>query len=126
VRQWGTDYEDLIRRVRDRAPNARIVALNLPNLAAAPYLATNSLDEKRLMQRVAVGLSDRVNALRSSNVIVVDLMCDARMLQAANYSSDGFHPNDAGYAIIAELTFPALSNGTASTPSSTCGQRTIF
>ena len=126
VRQWGTDYEDLIRRVRDRAPNARIVVLNLPNLAAAPYLASNPLDEKRLMQRVAVGLSDRANALRSSNVLVVDLMCDARLLQAANYASDGFHPSDAGYAIIAELTFPALANGTVSTPSSTCSQRTIF
>jgi lysophospholipase L1-like esterase len=126
VRQWGTDYEDMIRRIRDRAPNARIVVLNLPNLAAAPYLASNPLDEKRLMQRVAVGLSDRANALRSSNVLVVDLMCDARMYQASNYSSDGFHPNDAGYAIIAELTFPALANGTVSTPSSTCPQRTIF
>ena len=46
-----------------RAPNARIVALNLPNLAASPYLAANPPSEKSLMQRVAVGLSDRVNAL---------------------------------------------------------------
>lgn len=126
VRQWGTDYEELIRRVRDRSANTRIVALNLPNLAAAPYVAANTPDEKRLLQRVAVGLSDRVNALRSLNVLVIDLMCDARMYQASNYSSDGFHPNDAGYAIIAELTYPALANGTASTPSSTCPQRTIF
>jgi lysophospholipase L1-like esterase len=126
VRQWGTDYEDLIRRVRQRSANTRIVALNLPNLAAAPYVAGNTLDEKRLMQRVAVGLSDRINALRSLNVIVVDLMCDPRMLQPANYSSDGFHPNDAGYAVIAELTYPAVSNGTASTPSTSCPQRSVF
>ena len=126
VRQWGTDYEDLIRRVRQRSANARIVALNLPNLAASPYVAANSLAEKRLMQRVAVGLSDRVNALRALNVIVVDLMCDPRLLQASNYSSDGFHPNDSGYAIIAELTFPAVANGTAATPSTSCPQRSIF
>lgn len=126
VRQWGTDYEDLIRRIRDRSANTRIVALNLPNMAAAPYVASNPLDEKRLLQRVAVGLSDRVNALRSLNVLVVDLMCEPRMYQASNFSSDGFHPNDAGYALIAELTYPALANGTAATPSSTCPQRTIF
>lgn len=126
VRQWGTDYETLIRRVRDRSANARIVALNLPNLAAAPYVASNTLDEKRLLQRIAVGLSDRVNALRSQNLLVVDLMCDARLLVASNYSADGFHPNDAGYAIIADLTWSALSNGTASIPSTTCSQRTIF
>jgi lysophospholipase L1-like esterase len=126
VRQWGTDYEGLIRRVRDRSANVRIVALNLPNLAAAPYVAGNSLDEKRLLQRIAVGLSDRVNALRSMNVLVVDLMCEARLYQGSSFSADGFHPNDAGYAIIAELTYPALANGTASTPSAACPQRTIF
>jgi lysophospholipase L1-like esterase len=126
VRQWGTDYEELIRRVRQRAPNARIVALNLPNLAASPYVGGNTVDEKRLMQRVAVGLSDRVNALRALNVIVVDLMCDPRLLQASNYSADGFHPNDSGYAIIAELTYPAVFNGTTAAPSASCSQRTIF
>ncbi|MGH9384730.1 MAG: SGNH/GDSL hydrolase family protein [Vicinamibacterales bacterium] len=126
VRQWGTDYEDLIRRIRDRSANTRIVALNLPNLAAAPYVASNPIDQKRLLQRIAVGLTDRVNALRSLNVIVVDLMCDARLLQGSHFAADGFHPNDAGYAIIAELTYPALANGSAPAPSATCLQRTIF
>ena len=116
VRQWGTDLEDLVARIRSRAPNARIVALNLPNLAASPYLAANPPSEKSLMQRVAVGLSDRVNALTSRNVIVIDLMCDARLYQASNYASDGFHPNDGGYAIFAELTLPALRDGTSPGP----------
>ena len=71
VRQWGVDLVDLIARIRSRAPNARIVALNLPNLAASPYLAANPPSEKSLMQRVAVGLSDRVNALTARNVIVM-------------------------------------------------------
>ncbi len=42
VRQWGTDLEDLVARIRARAPNARIVALNMINLAGAPYLAVPS------------------------------------------------------------------------------------
>jgi lysophospholipase L1-like esterase len=126
VRQWGTDLEDLVGRIRSRAPNARIVALNLPNLAASPYLAGNPASEKSLMQRVAVGLSDRVNALTSRNVLVVDLMCDARLYVASNYAADGFHPNDGGYAIFAELTLPALRDGTSRTPSTTCAQRSLF
>jgi lysophospholipase L1-like esterase len=126
VQQWGTDLEDLVARIRTRAPNARLIALNLPNLAAAPYLASRTVVEKRLMQRVAVGLTDRVNALVSRNVIVVDLMCDARLLQAANYATDGFHPNDGGYTVIAELVAPALVNGTAAAPSNTCALRTRF
>lgn len=126
VRQWGTDLEDLVGRIRSRAPNARIVALNLPNLAASPYLAGNPPSEKSLMQRVAVGLSDRVNALTSRNVLVVDLMCDARLYLASNYASDGFHPNDGGYAVFAELTLPALRDGTSRAPSTTCPQRSVF
>ncbi|OFW41623.1 MAG: hypothetical protein A3J29_11560 [Acidobacteria bacterium RIFCSPLOWO2_12_FULL_67_14b] len=126
VRQWGTDLEELVARIRARAPNARIVALNLPNLAGAPYLAANPVVEKSIMQRVAVGLSDRVNALTARNVLVVDLMCDARLYLPANYASDGFHPGDGGYAVFAELTLPALRDGTNRAPSTTCAQRTLF
>jgi lysophospholipase L1-like esterase len=126
VRQWGTDLEDLVARIRTRAPNARIVALNLPNLAASPYLVPNPVAEKSLMQRVAVGLTDRVNALTARNVLVVDLICDARLYQASNYASDGFHPNDGGYAVFAELALPALRDGTGTTPSSNCPQRRVF
>lgn len=126
VRQWGLDLEDLVARIRARAPNARIVALNLPNLAASPYLSGNPAIEKSLMQRVAVGLSDKVNALQSKNVLIVDLMCDARLYLPANYASDGFHPNDGGYAVFAELTLPALRDGTNRPPSTTCSQRSVF
>lgn len=126
VRQWGTDLEDLVARIRARAPDARIVALNLPNLAGSPYLAGNPAAEKSLMQRVAVGLSDRVNALTARNVLVVDLMCDARLYQGSNYASDGFHPNDGGYAVFTELTLPVLRDGQNRSPSTTCPQRSLF
>lgn len=126
VRQWGTDLEDLVRRIRARAPNARIVALNLPNLGGSPYVSGNTVAERSLMQRVAVGLSDRVNALASQNVLVVDLMCDARLYLPQNYASDGFHPSDGGYAVFAELTYPALNGGTAPAPNTNCPQRRLL
>jgi lysophospholipase L1-like esterase len=126
VRQWGTDLTELITRIRNRAPNARIVALNLPNLAGSPYVSGNTTAERSLMQRVAVGLSDRVNALTSQNVLVVDLMCDARLYQPSNYYSDGFHPGDGGYRVFAELTLPALRDGTNNQPNTNCAQRRLF
>jgi lysophospholipase L1-like esterase len=126
VRQWGNDLNELVSRIKSRAPNARIVALNLPNLAGSPYISGNSTTEKSLMQRVAVGLSDRVNALSSQGVLVVDLMCDARLYQPSNYASDGFHPGDGGYQVFAELTLPALRDGNGSTPNTGCAQRRLF
>lgn len=126
VLRWGTDLADLISRVRSRAPTARIVVLNLINLAGAPYLSGNPTSEKSLMQRVAVGLSDRANALTAQGVLVVDLMCDARLYQTSNYASDGFHPGDGGYQIFAQLTLPALRDGTNTPPNTNCAQRRLI
>lgn len=126
VRQWGVDLEDLINRIRARAPNARIVALNMINLAGAPYVSSRPTSEKSIMQRIAVGISDRVNALTAKNVLVVDLMCDARLYQPSNYASDGFHPGDGGYQIFADDAYPALANGTGSQPNTNCAQRRLF
>ena len=126
VRQWGSDYEELIRRLRARAPNARIVALNLPNLGAAPYLSGNTTEERSVVQRIAVGLSDRVNALTSQGILVADLLCDPRVYEPGSFYTDGFHPSDRGYAVIAELTYPRLSSGTGAAPSSSCPQRTLL
>jgi lysophospholipase L1-like esterase len=126
VGKWGDDYAALVRAVRQRAPNTRIVVLNLPNLAALPYLARNSTFEKSIMQRIAVGLSDRANALVAPNVHVVDLMCDARFLEASSLSADGFHPSDRGYALMAELAYPAMVNASHPAPPGDCGQKRIF
>jgi lysophospholipase L1-like esterase len=125
VRQFGNDAVEMVTRLRARAPGARIAALNLPNLAAAPYVSSLQPVDKSILQRIAVGIADRINALAAHNVIVVDLLCEGRLYSAANFSSDGFHPNDQGYALMAELLYPALRNGSAPTPSSNCPSRTL-
>ena len=47
-----------------------------------------------------------VNRFVSQSVSVVDLMCDRRTYLPSNYFSDGFHPNDSGYAYIASEEIP--------------------
>ena len=101
VNQWQNDLHDLLRRVRQRAPSTRVVALNLPNLGAAPAVAGLPVLERNIMQRIAVSLTDRINTLTSQNVMVIDLMCDARSYNSSLFSSDGFHPSDSGYALMA-------------------------
>lgn len=125
VSQWGADYQSLLSQIRTRAPNARLVLLNLPNLAGAPYVARNTPFERQVLQRIAVGLAERANALAGANVHVVDLLCDARVLDPANFSSDGFHPNDRGYALMAELAHAASSAGSWPAPQSDCAQRRV-
>lgn len=125
VRAFAADYVRLIEGVRGRAPNARIVVLNLPNLAGLPYAARRARTERLWMQRLAVGFSRAANALGRMNVTVIDLMCDARAYRASIYSADGFHPNDAGYAFMAAEVVDAVRNGGAPPPADNCPQMTL-
>lgn len=125
VRQWGDDLASLVRAVRLKAPNTKVVILNLPNLAGAPYIARNSALERGVMQRIVVGMTDRVNAQVGPNTFVVDLMCDARIIEPSSFSSDGFHPSDRGYALMAELAYPAVVNASHTAPSADCALRRL-
>jgi len=110
VRAFGADFTTLLRGVSDRAGTPRLVILNVPNPAGMPYLASASLAQRQAAQRLAVAMTRTVvNPLVSSNTVVVDLMCDARSYQAGTYSSDGLHPNDAGYAFIASEVLRAIT-----------------
>jgi lysophospholipase L1-like esterase len=126
VRAFVADYSTLITGLKARAPSARIIALNVPNAAGLPYLAGTSLAQRQAAQRIAVGMTrTAVNVLTAQNVTVVDLMCDARSYVASNYSGDGLHPNDAGYAFIAAEVIRAITSASYPAPQSSCTGMTI-
>jgi lysophospholipase L1-like esterase len=126
VANFGRDLKKLTDGIHERAPQARIVVLNLPNLAALPYASGYSLAQKRGLQQIAVAFSAQMNNLRSGGALIVDLMCNPGFYQAGIYSGDGFHPNDSGYALMADVAYPAMSSGTAPPPQASCAQMTLF
>jgi len=126
VTNFGRDVRALISGIRDKAPGARIVILNLPNMAALPYAAGESLTNKRWLQTIAVGFNAEINALASTGVLVVDLMCDPGFYQNSAFSGDGFHPNDAGYLLMADAAYPAMTSGRSTAPQTSCPQMTVF
>ena len=127
IQQFGTDMAALVNAIKARAPKARIVILNLPNLAAMPYAAGNTTAEKQILQQIAVGLNAGVNATASQGAIIVDMMCDGRLYSSSIFSSDGFHPNDAGYALFADLIY-AVTPPTAltTTPKASCSFMSLY
>jgi lysophospholipase L1-like esterase len=125
VNAFGTDYATLVSGIRSRA-GTRMVILNLPNLAAMPYLMNASLPQRQAAQLASVGMTTSViNALASGNVSVVDLMCDSRTYLASNVSSDGFHPNDAGYLFIAGEVVRAATSNSYPAPQGSCALMTV-
>jgi lysophospholipase L1-like esterase len=124
IRAFGSDYDRLMKAVRDRASGAFIIVVNLPNFANLPYARGYGESRRRLIQHLSVGFSREANRQAATGVVVLDLMCDARSYDGSQYSSDGFHPNDAGYAYLAQR-LAAIVNGGASTPASSCSQMTV-
>jgi lysophospholipase L1-like esterase len=126
VRAYGADYTTLLSGIRTKAPSTRILILNVPNAAGLPYLAGTSLAQRQAAQRAAVGMTRTVvNSLTAQNTIVIDLMCDSRSYLASNYSSDGLHPNDAGYAFMAAEVVRAATSASYPAPQSSCAAMTI-
>ena len=123
VRNFGNDYTTLLAGIRAIAGSARIIVLNLPNIAGMPFRAQSPLAERQAAQRASLGMTTVINTL--PNVTVVDLMCDQRMYRSSIYFSDGFHPNDTGYAIIADEIVKALTLSSYPAPKTSCAQMTL-
>jgi lysophospholipase L1-like esterase len=124
---FGNDFRQLMTDLRAVAPRARFVILNVPNVAAMPFLTAASLSQRQAAQRASVRMTTTVvNPQAGNGVAVVDLMCDPRLYDRNNYSSDGFHPNDAGYAIIGEAIGRAATASAYPTPSAGCAQMTLL
>jgi lysophospholipase L1-like esterase len=123
IRAFGDDYGTLVAAVKARAPSAQIVAINLPNFAGIPAFTGASLSQRQAVQRLSVGMTTTViNPLTSQDIRVVDLMCDPRFYQASTYSSDGFHPNDVGYAAMGDLVVRAATSSSFANPPASCAQ----
>lgn len=123
---FGRDMTTLVLGIKARAPKARIVILNLPNLAALPYSDGRTLTEKQALQTIAVGLNAKINGMTAQGATIVDMMCDSRMYNRSIFSSDGFHPNDTGYQLFADLVYAAASTTTPAAPKSSCSFMTQF
>ncbi len=125
IRAFGNDYRVLLDGIRARAPSARIVVANLPNMGTMPYASGYSASRRRLLQKASVGITTQViNPLASRGIAVVDLMCDSRYVTKSYLSSDGFHPNDTGYARLAADFLEAIRSSNAAAPPSSCPQMT--
>lgn len=122
VRQFAADMSRLVRGIRDRAPTARIVIANLPNLSYLPYAAGYSSDGRQLLHQLSVGFTTQgINPLTSQGVVVVDLLCNETTYSAGQFSSDGFHPNDRGYQFIADQMVAAINAASSPSPQTSCG-----
>jgi lysophospholipase L1-like esterase len=125
ARAFGADFDRLVRGIRDRAPEAFVVVLNVPNMASLPYAASYPVESRRVLQAISVAFSREANRQAGPGVVVMDVMCDAGMYAPAHFSRDGFHPNDAGYAHMASR-LAAIVGGSPSSAASSCSYMSAY
>ena len=124
VRSFGADVDRLIGGVRARAPDAFIVILNVPNMAGLPYALGMTQVRRQVLQAISVGFAQEVNRRSGPGVVVLDVLCDPQVYDRARFSSDGFHPNDAGYAYLAERLLTVV-NGATPPVAASCSQMSL-
>jgi lysophospholipase L1-like esterase len=127
VQNFVTDYQALVDGIRGRiGSSGRIIALNLPNLSRLPFAATAPLAQRQAVHRAAVGMTTTaINPMAARGVRVIDLMCLAGLYAPGSLSSDGFHPSDAGYALIAAEVVRAVTASSFPSPQASCQQMTM-
>ncbi len=119
IQNFARDFSAFVTGITSRAPGATVIVLNLPNLGRLPYAAGYSEDDRAYLRQLSAGFTAGMNVTRSTRVRVIDLMCNAAVYQSAFYSSDGFHPSDHGYTVMADLVTAAIAASPAP-PATTC------
>lgn len=89
--------------------SARIFVGNVPDLRAVPiYAALDPVVLLAVIQSYNVQVTAAA-AKHPGRVVVVDLFAEsAELVTTITVASDGFHPSDAGYALIAERFAAAM------------------
>ena len=140
---FGADYSTLLTAVHSAFPFARIYVANLPNLGLIPRgvcigsdpanpppfcdpvndPAQNNPAAQLLLDQISVGIDSGVinGPVFGSGIPVIDLECTAALYDPANFSPDGFHPDDSGYALFAQKFAAAIRIFGASPPAGSCG-----
>ena len=131
LQNFGNDYTALLTAVHSSFPFARIYAANLPNFGLIPRGVALGGQAQALLDAISTNMDFNVNPLTgqqhginvdlpAAGIPVVDIECDPQSYAPANFSADGFHPNDSGYALLAAKYAPAIQNYGAPPPAISC------
>ena len=125
ITNFGNDFGQLLTSVHVKAPGAKIVVANLPNFSLIPVGQQQSALAREALQAVSVGIDQHaINLAVASGIPVVDLLCNPQSYVPANFYTDGFHPNDAGYLAFAKAFFAQIIATSPAPPQATCSYAT--
>ncbi len=110
VEEFARNYETIVGRLRNET-NVPLVATNIPDIARAPAVPAPARDELR--RRIKL-FNERIDeTIKRHGALVVDTYGTTREVIGEHtefFSSDGFHPSDAGYEYWAKIMWPTVKS----------------
>ena len=112
IEEFAQNYETIISTLR-RDTQARLVVTNIPDISSAPRIPGFA---RAQYQQAIVAFNQRLEAITARyDVILFDVHSTTREqlpLHPEFFSSDGFHPSDAGYELWANEMWPVVARST--------------
>ena len=107
--QFSKNYERILSTLKEKT-RARIVVTNIPDISSAPRIPGPARNE---YQRQIIQFSRRLEEIAARHgVMVFDIYTITTEELASHpeyFSSDGFHPSDAGYEMWAQHMWPTIA-----------------
>jgi acyl-CoA thioesterase I len=107
--QFTKNYDEILSTLKENT-DAEIVVTNIPDVSTAPRIPASLRAE---YQRQIEQFNERLEEIaRRHEVIVFDIFTITRRELPSHpeyFSSDGFHPSDAGYELWAQEMWPTIA-----------------
>jgi len=108
IEDFAKNFEALVSRLKNET-HARIVVSNLPDISSAPRVPEFARGQ---YQQMIAAFNQRLEAIAARyDVTVFDVQKITHEQLPAHpefFSSDGFHPSDAGYELWADEMWPVM------------------
>ncbi len=109
VEEFARNYEEILSELR-KGTSAQIVVTNIPDISSAPRIPKFA---RRQYQQAIIDFNERLEAIAARyEVTVFDVHTMTRDQLPSHpefFSSDGFHPSDAGYEMWAREMWPVIA-----------------
>ncbi|MGI8655189.1 MAG: SGNH/GDSL hydrolase family protein [Pyrinomonadaceae bacterium] len=110
IEEFAQNYETIVARLRNET-SAPLVVTNIPDIALAPAVPVSARDELR--RRINL-FNERIDeTAKRHGALVFDVYNATRDMIGDHtefFSSDGFHPSDAGYEYWAKVMWPTIKS----------------
>lgn len=103
--QVADDHAALVDQILEKAPDAWVLVASIPP-QSSEIIGPNNVDRAQLTKDFNAGMKQRIQARIDNGKQVI--FVDVHSLLTVNDLSDGIHPNDGGYEIIAQAWYETL------------------